>query len=450
MKKKTIFLLLINLFVFSALAIAVFAAEGQPNAVESVIGPFGARFAEVYQNFAPFIDAGLYLIIFLGLTKISLGKLWKGRDAKAIKTLMVGISLVLALSLALFEAQYGFNISTFGPLAAIILIAVLGYALWGGLNELQVGDPMLRAAGAYIVVYYSLLAVVPSAMSWINTNIPILAGILALIGAVFTIYIIIAIIMWIISLFGTADTAKAAAEAREAASKQAEEKSKPAPTTEAGKKKRDAEEKAKKKKKDDEEAKKKARDVTELKAAEGFLIKSREAINSIMSADGAAAFESTVKKWGADWKDNKDIEQSKQNVAYALQVLNNQIAAPYHQAVIEFQNGLKAITAASMKSEYKDIKEELMKIRVEAQAQMDHDKGPLPVVHAAIGYYGKQLQRYLAGEFKAQPTLLVNTVLKGGLKYHISGQFPKQLKSAFNGVNVILQRIEKLLVKLSK
>lgn len=445
MKKKTLFIFLIGLFVFSSLALVAFAAE-QPNAVDSILGPFGGRFVQVYTKYFVFIDAAIYLIIFLGLTQISLKRLWQGRDKKAMKTMMIGISLVLALSLALFEAQQGFNISSFGPLAAIILMALLGYTLWGGLKELDVGDPMKRAAGAYIVVYYSMIAVVPSAMNWINENVPIVAAILALLGAVFTIYILLAIIMWIASLFGKADTDKAVKEIKDKAEEEVKKKTEPAPTTETEKKKKDAEEEAKKKK-DKEEKEKKARNITELNAAEGFLIRASTDMKKLMDS-APAAFKAAVEHWGDEWKTNPDIPSAQANAMNALKVLKTTIGDPYMNAIANFQNGIKEVISAVNIKKYEDVKKDLEKIRVEGEAQIDAS-GPLHELIEMMNYYGKILNKYLAGGYKMPPSSLQNTILKVS-QNHIDKKFPKSMKHAYNAINVVLEKVKKLIEKIKK
>ncbi|MBN2112230.1 hypothetical protein JW707_03975 [Candidatus Woesearchaeota archaeon] len=457
MDKKTIFVFLVALFVFSSLTLAVFAAEeGSPNAVESILQPFGDRFSEVYTRFYVFIDAAIYLIIFLGLTQISLGKLWEGRgDKKAAKTISVGIAIVLALSLALFEASQGFNIMSFGPLAAIILLALLGYALWAGLKELDVGDPMKRAAGAYVVVYYSLMAVVPSAMWWINRNVPIVAGILALLGAVFSIYIIVMIILWVISLFGKADTGKAAKEIKEAAEKEAKERTTPAPVTEAEKKRQEAEEQAgekkKKKEEEEEERKKKERDIRELEAALGFLIRAREAINHLIGTV-PRDFKAAVEYWGENWKSTKSIPHAKANATGAVKVLRDTIVAPYMVAVSDFEKGIKEVISASHMQKYSDIRDELEKIRVEGEAQMVSE-GPLARVIETTNYYHKILHNYLSGVYEGRrampPSKLQYTCLRLS-KYHIDKQFPKSMKNAYTAVNVIIEKVKNVINKAKK
>ncbi len=183
MKRKTFFILLISLFVFSALAIAV-NAQG---VFDALLTPFG-RIDEVYTKFSFFIDTMIYLIIFLGLSKFALGKRF-GKEGRAV---VVGVGIVLALSLSLFSARSGFNIASFGPVAAIILLALMGYSVWVGIKSLEIEgvDNLTLAAIAYLLVYFGVLMAVPVAAAWINTRVPVIGALLALLALGFTVYII--------------------------------------------------------------------------------------------------------------------------------------------------------------------------------------------------------------------------------------------------------------------
>jgi len=183
MNRKTFFVLLISLFVFSALAIAV-SAQG---VFDALLSPFG-RFDEVYTKFSFFIDTVIYLIIFLGLAKFALGKRF-GKEGRAV---VVGVGIVLALSLSLFSARAGFNIASFGPVAAIILMALMGYSVWVGIKSLEIEgvDNLTLAAIAYLLVYFGVLMAVPGAAAWINERVPVIGALLALLALGFTVYII--------------------------------------------------------------------------------------------------------------------------------------------------------------------------------------------------------------------------------------------------------------------
>ena len=102
MNKKTLFIFLIVLFVFSALAVVVSAAppQQQPNIISSVLGPFGSRIHTVYRKFDVLIDAAIYLVIFLGLAQATIGR--KFEYKKGGRAITIGIGIVLAFGLALF------------------------------------------------------------------------------------------------------------------------------------------------------------------------------------------------------------------------------------------------------------------------------------------------------------------------------------------------------------
>jgi hypothetical protein len=198
MKKKTFFIFLVSLLVFSGLATAVLAQQ-EGGVFDALLGPFG-RLDQVYGKFSFFIDTVIYLIIFLGLSKFVLGKRF-GKEGRAVT---VGVGVVLALSLALFEARTGFNIASFGPVAALILLALMGYSVWVGIKSLEIEgvDNLTMSAIAYLLVYFGILMAVPGAAVWINTRVPVIGALLALLALGFTIYIIYKMGAFIAALVG--------------------------------------------------------------------------------------------------------------------------------------------------------------------------------------------------------------------------------------------------------
>lgn len=199
MKNKTFFMILIGLFVFSALAIAV-SAQDDTGIIGSVLGPFG-RLEVVYAKFAPVIDAMIYLIIFLGLAQVTLGKHFEYK--KGGRAVVIGVGVILAVGLSLFGVKAGFSIASFGPIAAIILLALMGYAFYAGITSLEIegANKLTVVAIAYLLFYYGIQATVPNVITSINARVPVVGGLLALLAAAFAIYAIIMIVSFIISLF---------------------------------------------------------------------------------------------------------------------------------------------------------------------------------------------------------------------------------------------------------
>lgn len=192
--------------VFSLLATGVLAQSSDEDEgfIRPILHPFANKFTEIYDDFYVFIDSMIYLIIFLGLTQVSIGKLFQSRDKKAAKSISIGVALVLAVGLGVWEASAGFSIKDFGPFAAVVLMTLMGYAVYAGLKELQIEgmDKLTVSAAIYVLIYYSMQAVIPNVIQWLNDSVPIVGALLALLGGVFTFFLIYKIIMFIINIFG--------------------------------------------------------------------------------------------------------------------------------------------------------------------------------------------------------------------------------------------------------
>lgn len=130
----------------------------------------------LYEQYAALIDFAIYLLIFVGLAQITLGKHFQGRGGKAIT---IGIGISLAVSLAIAEQYIGFSIRSFGPIAAGIFIALVGFMIYRLVKHLGAGM-MTSSSAAYIIVLLSIVAVVPGFFSWINQKMPLLNLILVI------------------------------------------------------------------------------------------------------------------------------------------------------------------------------------------------------------------------------------------------------------------------------
>jgi hypothetical protein len=200
LKKRTLLLLLLAaIFIFSVIAPAVIA-QPETGVFGALLKPFGG-IEKAYDRFGTTIDLVIYLIIFLGLTQWTLGRKFTGKGGKAIT---VGIAIVFAVSLALFGRTANFNIKSFGPIAALVFVALIGYALWIGMRELNV--PCLGKDGSialvFIVIYFSLAAVVPSLISWLLEHVPIIGALLSLIMLICLVLFMVRFIMCIGGAFG--------------------------------------------------------------------------------------------------------------------------------------------------------------------------------------------------------------------------------------------------------
>jgi len=162
----------------------------------SILNPFGLlNIASFYLNYYSFIDALVYLILFLSVAKIVFAKVYKDNKKEA-KMIAVAIALCLTISMIVLEMNTGFNIGQLAPVALIIfllVLAVLLYNLMLSLFPLKDGQKvsMHSAALTYLIIYGLLIVPFGTLYRWIQTNAPLLSGVLELAGVVAFIYIII-------------------------------------------------------------------------------------------------------------------------------------------------------------------------------------------------------------------------------------------------------------------
>ena len=175
MKKKTIFILLASLFIFSAMATIAIAAN-PPSAIDQILGSIaGENFGKIYEKYGVFIDMVIYLIIFIGLTRWALSKNVKFQEGG--KALQVGIGIVFAVGLALWGEQQGFNIMSFGPVAFGILVAIMCFAAYVGMKEFGIHRGTAAAiayAAAFLVISAS------GAFLWLSTKAGIVVALLSI------------------------------------------------------------------------------------------------------------------------------------------------------------------------------------------------------------------------------------------------------------------------------
>lgn len=158
MNQKRLLILFLVLFSISILSTTVAFAQ-EDNFWDSVIGPFGEGFEEAYEKYFPFIDAIVYIIIFTGLAEWALGSRFMGgygSGKKGGKAVVIGIGLVFALSLALWERSAGFNLKSFGPIAMAVMLAIMCFALYEGLRT-ALGKENINKSTAFFLAYLAFI-----------------------------------------------------------------------------------------------------------------------------------------------------------------------------------------------------------------------------------------------------------------------------------------------------
>ena len=89
--------------------------------------------SKLYESYTVFIDFAIYLMVFVGISQITLGSRFQGKGGKAI-TIAIGISL--ALSLAISEKYLGFSLRSLGPIAVGIFLAILSVMIYRLIKQL--------------------------------------------------------------------------------------------------------------------------------------------------------------------------------------------------------------------------------------------------------------------------------------------------------------------------
>lgn len=159
-KKRT--MILISFMFFLGLASFVSA-----DLLTEILSPFETtNFSDIYDSYSSIIDFIIYLILFVGLSQVTIGKRFEAKGGKAV---VVAIGLVLAIGLTISESYMGFNLRSFGPLAAAIFIFMVGFVIFIGIKS--AGMESIGAGSITLVLtYFSIRSVSPSFFDWMISN----------------------------------------------------------------------------------------------------------------------------------------------------------------------------------------------------------------------------------------------------------------------------------------
>lgn len=130
--------------------------------------------SQVYNTYGALIDFFIYVLIFVGLAQVTLGRRFPGTGGRAIS---IGAGLFLALGLVVAQEALGFSLRSFGPFAAALVMALLGLMVYRFLHYAGMG--ITRAAAlAYVTVFLMMLAVAPGLFDWLGSESPLLGSLL--------------------------------------------------------------------------------------------------------------------------------------------------------------------------------------------------------------------------------------------------------------------------------
>lgn len=152
---------------YSAVLAAKPASAKSSSLIDEALAPFGGLdIARTYDAYSSFIDFAIYAILFVGISQATLGKRFEGRGGKAVVS---AVGLVLALGLSISEKTLGFNLRSFGPLAAGFFIFLVGFCIFLGVKAMGMGG-VSASSIALVITYFSIRAVTPSIFDWMTGN----------------------------------------------------------------------------------------------------------------------------------------------------------------------------------------------------------------------------------------------------------------------------------------
>lgn len=135
--------------------------------LSEILSPFKTvNINAIYNSYSSIIDFVIYLVLFLGLSHVTIGKQFDSRGGRAM---VIAVGFVLAIGLSVSETYLGFNLRSFGPLAAMIFIFLFGLVIFLGIKS--TGMEIIGSASITIVLtYFSIRSVAPSFFDWMAKN----------------------------------------------------------------------------------------------------------------------------------------------------------------------------------------------------------------------------------------------------------------------------------------
>lgn len=147
-----------------------------------------------YGQYSWAIDSVVYLVLFTGIARVTVGQRFEGRGGTAISA-ATGVALTFAA--ATTAQRVGFSLTDLGPLAWLIVLLVLGVTLFDLLRRCQV--PALPAIGVVLIALATTAAALgPALNQWLA-----LLGLglsLAAIGAIG----LVLVVLWLVLRHNTA------------------------------------------------------------------------------------------------------------------------------------------------------------------------------------------------------------------------------------------------------
>jgi hypothetical protein len=159
-------------FLIAAILAVTIVTAAAPLTLEDLFRPFEFfNITQTYDHYSGLIDLFIYILIFVGLAQAILARHYGGSGGRAVA---IGVGLCLAFAMLLAEEAFQFNLRSFGPFAALLVVILLGITMFGLLH----GAGMSKTASAstsYVAIFFTTHAVAPEFFNWLNETIPLLS-----------------------------------------------------------------------------------------------------------------------------------------------------------------------------------------------------------------------------------------------------------------------------------
>ena len=193
-KRDVVILAFLFLILFS---VSVYAQE--EGVLQSVFGAIAGQnfdMAGIYEQYGSFIDFTIYLIVFISIAKMTLGKTFHEKGGGTALSVAVGVALAVGLSV--WARTAGFSIASFGWVAAAVFLLIVMWALYHILKmiigEANFTATSLRFLIPLVITWYIARAISPPLIEMI-TKIPVIGGLIeSFIGIALLITLILGVI----------------------------------------------------------------------------------------------------------------------------------------------------------------------------------------------------------------------------------------------------------------
>jgi len=197
-KKRGLYLLILLLVLNLASAFIHETGESGYSSPWWDLGDFKFSFWEFYQNYGYIIDSVVFLFVFIGLGKATIGDRFEG----AGKSFFVAIGIFLAVALMIWEEKTKFYLLLeFGPVALILFIVIVLVMIFEFFQGMGAAG-IYAAAGTYIAFFFFLGYFIENPnFQWVKDFVSVWAP-AKLIYAILFILLVIALIVLALGLIG--------------------------------------------------------------------------------------------------------------------------------------------------------------------------------------------------------------------------------------------------------